>query len=1177
MPGPEEPTIHVGIGDDLLIHAVPGERGGKQSRPHACATQGHHNAGRRAGGPGDLRHAPSYETRFFMKRMLINATQPEELRVAIVDGQQLFNLDIESPGREQKKANIYKGLITRVEPSLEAAFIDYGADRHGFLPLKEISRGYFRQEIKPGSKINIRELMKEGQQVMVQIDKEERGTKGAALTTFISLAGRYLVLMPNNPRAGGVSRRIEGADRADLREALSQLGIPEDMGLIVRTAGVGKNAEELQWDLDYLLQLWDAIKASAEERKAPFLIYQESDIIIRSMRDHLRADIGEIVIDSQEMYRRAEEFVRQVMPSNLKKLRLYQDEVPLFTRYQIESQIESAFQREVRLPSGGSLVIDHTEALTSIDINSARATKGADIEETALNTNLEAADELARQLRLRDLGGLFVIDFIDMTPAKNQREVENRLRDALKQDRARVQIARISRFGLLEMSRQRLRPSLGDSSQIVCPRCKGQGSIRSVESLALSVLRILEEDAMKDSSVRLIAQLPVEVATFLLNEKRAAVMEIEQRHRVEVILLPNKHMETPEYSIERIRLQEADRLADEEPSYMQTMQPDADPDPFARDQAPTRPEMPAVKSVTPSAPAPSRHEPEHARGRQAGSPNASEQGKRNESMLKRIWTTLFASEDDLSGQQAPADEYGAQTDTNADSTQQHSGAQGRQHRPGWQEPDDQEPRNQPQQRSRARSGNDASGDASLNQQGEGGRQARSNRRAQQPEDGQRNVRKGGRGRGRRGNADAQTRSDTPEEIQTSAQQRGRIAKAASEQALDDTTLSGEQETNGSDSAALMLDQKQPEVMEPNAVSDDQTSSNAPLSGRRRTSRSNQEGPKQAEATTASGAEVSTQGSTREPPATTGNSQGVAVAANGESHGNDDSDAAPNRPRSSRRRRGGRRRRGSGSSQQSAEHGNQEVATQGEHGVQATHSGDKKTPSTHEPAKDPEPIQQAVEQISPAAGNGMAEANQPASKPGAEPAVERLLPAHAAQTEQQPMDAQAPPEAEHGEHHQTPLPASAAEHSAPSSSSTDQSLEQESQPQPHTYAASAALPETQQEQVQSTPETRPKTGIAEPASIAKPEHFAKPQSVVDQASDGTPDQISATSTQDAPTPLQESVPEHAHFGFDLTTPKATQPPPDNMKSTTPTSAGVRHRLLFEILEMLHKWPGCQNSG
>ncbi|MGD8207688.1 MAG: Rne/Rng family ribonuclease, partial [Thiohalocapsa sp.] len=442
-----------------------------------------------------------------MKRMLINATQPEELRVAIVDGQQLFNLDIESPGREQKKANIYKGTITRVEPSLEAAFVDYGSERHGFLPLKEISRNYFQGELKPGTKANIKELIKEGQELMVQIDKEERGTKGAALTTFISLAGRYLVLMPNNPRAGGVSRRIEGADRSELREALSQLSLPEDMGLIVRTAGVGKNAEELQWDLDYLLQLWDAIKTSSEERKAPFLIYQESDIIIRSIRDHLRADIGEIVVDNPEMFHRAEEFVRQVMPHNLKKLRLYQDEVPLFTRYQIESQIESAFQREVRLPSGGSVVIDHTEALTSIDINSARATKGADIEETALNTNLEAVDEIARQLRLRDLGGLFVIDFIDMTPAKNQREVENRLRDALKQDRARVQIARISRFGLLEMSRQRLRPSLGESSQHVCPRCKGHGTIRGVESLALSVLRIVEEEAMKENTARIVAQL----------------------------------------------------------------------------------------------------------------------------------------------------------------------------------------------------------------------------------------------------------------------------------------------------------------------------------------------------------------------------------------------------------------------------------------------------------------------------------------------------------------------------------------------------------------------------------------------------------------------------------------------------------------------------------------------
>jgi ribonuclease E len=421
-----------------------------------------------------------------MKRMLINATQPEELRVAIVDGQKLFNLDIETPDREQKKANIYKGRITRVEPSLEAAFIDYGAERHGFLPLKEIARSYFSDEaIKAGSRATIKEALREGQEIVVQIDKEERGTKGAALTTFISLAGRYLVLMPNNPRAGGVSRRIEGQDRSELREAMSNLTIPDGMGLIVRTAGMGKNKEELQWDLDYLLQLWGAVESSAQQRKAPFLIYQESNVIIRSIRDYLRADIGEIVIDHPDVHQEACEFIKLVVPQFLKKIRLYQDEVPLFTRYQIESQIESAFQREVRLPSGGAIVIDHTEALTSIDINSARATKGADIEETAFNTNLEAADEIARQLRLRDLGGLFVIDFIDMTPPRHQREVENRLKDALKEDRARVQIGRISRFGLLEMSRQRLRPSLGESTQITCPRCSGNGTIRSVGSLAL--------------------------------------------------------------------------------------------------------------------------------------------------------------------------------------------------------------------------------------------------------------------------------------------------------------------------------------------------------------------------------------------------------------------------------------------------------------------------------------------------------------------------------------------------------------------------------------------------------------------------------------------------------------------------------------------------------------------
>lgn len=566
-----------------------------------------------------------------MKRMLINATQPEELRVATVDGQILYNLDIEAPGREQKKANIYKGIITRVEPSLEAAFVDYGADRHGFLPLKEIARGYFEPDTtKAGSRISIKESVREGREVVVQIDKEERGSKGAALTTFISLAGRYLVLMPNNPRAGGVSRRIEGQDRNELRDAMSQLEIPEDMGLIVRTAGVGKNVEELQWDLDYLLQLWKAIELSGESRKAPFLIYQESDVIIRSIRDYLRADIGEIVIDDRAVYERAASFIQQVMPQNLKKLRIYQDEVPLFTRYQIESQIESAFQREVRLPSGGSIVIDHTEALTSVDINSARATKGADIEETALNTNLEAADEVARQLRLRDLGGLFVIDFIDMSPPKNQRAVEDRLRDALKQDRARVQVARISRFGLLEMSRQRLRPSLGEASQRVCPRCKGQGTIRGVESLALSILRIVEEEATKDSTQRIVAQLPVSVATFLLNEKRRAILEIEARHNTEILLVPNEHLKTPDYRIERLRAQDAERTELQSSYELATLpEPSAVPH-YAKLGQPTQSEEPAVRQVKPDSLVPQRETTPAA-------PSAEP-----ENLLKRIWTGLFA-------------------------------------------------------------------------------------------------------------------------------------------------------------------------------------------------------------------------------------------------------------------------------------------------------------------------------------------------------------------------------------------------------------------------------------------------------------------------------------------------------------------------------------------------------
>jgi len=536
-----------------------------------------------------------------MKRMLINATQSEELRVAIVDGQKLFNLDIEAPGRELKKANIYTGTITRVEPSLEAAFVDYGSDRHGFLPLKEISRSYFTEDSRsaPG-RANIKEAVKEGTKVIIQIEKEERGNKGAALTTFLSLAGRYSVLMPNNPRAGGVSRRIEGEERSELKKAISQLDIPEGMGLIIRTAGVGKSQEELQWDLDYLLQLWSAIDKSANERKAPFLVYQESNVIIRSMRDHLRADIGEIIIDDKETYEQAREFIENVMPRYLPKLKFYEDDVPLFSRYQIEMQIESAFQREVRLPSGGAIVIDPTEALTSIDINSARATKGADIEETAFNTNLESADEIARQLRLRDLGGLFVIDFIDMGPAKHQRQVEQRLRDAMKEDRARVQFGRISRFGLMEMSRQRLRPSLAESSLHVCPRCEGYGYIRGIESLALSILRIIEEDALKENTGKIQAELPVEVATFLLNEKRSAIADIENRQKISIVLIPNKHLDTPHYKLERVRHQE---ISDSTPSsYKQVTKPEEQ---SLRDKPTSQnSEVAAVKQFTPATPRP---------------------------------------------------------------------------------------------------------------------------------------------------------------------------------------------------------------------------------------------------------------------------------------------------------------------------------------------------------------------------------------------------------------------------------------------------------------------------------------------------------------------------------------------------------------------------------------------
>jgi ribonuclease E len=540
-----------------------------------------------------------------MKRMLINATQREELRVAIVDGQSLYDLDLEIPSREQKKSNIYKARITRVEPSLEACFVDYGAERHGFLPLKEISKEYFTPGVDH-NKAGIRELLKEGQQLIVQVEKEERGNKGAALTTYISLAGRYMVLMPNSPNAGGVSRRIEGEDRQALKEALQHITVPEEMGLIVRTAGVGRDAEELQWDLDYLLTLWKAISEAAAARSAPFLIYQESKLFIRALRDYLRADIGEILIDEPALYEDAKQFMQQVMPNSLRKLKLYDETVPLFTRFQIETQIESAYDRTVRLPSGGSIVIDPTEALTSIDINSARATKGSDIEDTAFHTNCEAAVEIARQLRIRDVGGLVVIDFIDMESSRHQREVEDKLRDALKLDRARVQIARISRFGLLELSRQRLRPSLEESTQIVCPRCDGHGVIRSVQSLSLSALRLIEEHAMKDNTGEVLVQAPSRVANFLLNEKRASVVEIELRHKVHVVVVADKNLETPHLEITRIRDSEMGEHA--KPSYERLTDVAAEPQP--RMGVVVHGEEPAVSGIQRATPMPQREERE---------------------------------------------------------------------------------------------------------------------------------------------------------------------------------------------------------------------------------------------------------------------------------------------------------------------------------------------------------------------------------------------------------------------------------------------------------------------------------------------------------------------------------------------------------------------------------------
>ena len=536
-----------------------------------------------------------------MKRMLFNATQPEELRVAIVDGQKLIDLDIETAGKEQRKSNIYKAVITRIEPSLEACFVEYGGTRHGFLPFKEVSSQYYQ----PGcpSRPSVKEALREGQELLVQVEKDERGNKGAALTTFVSLAGRYIVLMPNNPNGGGVSRRIEGEERNELREVLSHVEVPDGMSIIARTAGIGRNQEELQWDLNYLTQLWDAIDGAAKTEKAPSLIYLESSLVVRAIRDYFNPEIGEILVDTEEVYQQALAFMSTVMPGNIDRIKLYQDDVPLFSRFQIEHQIESAHAREVRLPSGGAIVIDHTEALTAIDINSARATKGADIEHTAFNTNLEAAEEIARQMRLRDLGGLIVIDFIDMENSRNQRDVENRLRDSLRYDRARVQTAKISRFGLLELSRQRLQPSLGESNYMACPRCSGIGHIRGTESSALHILRILQEEAMKESSAALQVQVPVDVATFLLNEKRADIHRIESRLKVAITLIPNPHMETPNYSINRIK--QEDLSGEAVASYKLVEKPVEDKAlTSAQEQQKATRAQAVVQGITPAQPAP---------------------------------------------------------------------------------------------------------------------------------------------------------------------------------------------------------------------------------------------------------------------------------------------------------------------------------------------------------------------------------------------------------------------------------------------------------------------------------------------------------------------------------------------------------------------------------------------
>lgn len=689
-----------------------------------------------------------------MKRMLFNATQAEELRVAIVDGQKLIDLDIESAGKEQRKSNIYKGVITRIEPSLEAAFVDYGNDRHGFLPFKEVARAYFKSGIDVG-KARIQDALRERQEIIVQVDKDERGNKGAALTTFISLAGRYLVLMPNNPRGGGVSRRIEGEERAELKETVAQLDVPNGMSVIARTAGIGRSAEELNWDLKYLLQLWTAIEGAAKQQDGAFLIFQESSLVIRAIRDYFHEEIGEILIDTESIHEQAVQFMSHVMPNYVDRAKLYHDDVPLFSRFQIEHQIESAFSRSVNLPSGGAIVIDHTEALVSVDVNSARSTRGADIEETAFRTNLEAADEAARQLRLRDLGGLVVIDFIDMESQRNQREVENRLRDALKYDRARVQIGKISRFGLMELSRQRLRPSLGESNHSACPRCHGTGHIRGTESTALHILRIIQEEAMKDNTAAVHAQVPVDVATFLLNEKRVDLQLLESRHRVNVMLIPNIHLQTPNYTLTRMRHDDLNQSEPLAPSYQMVKLPSEEEKTGVEAEAATPKQEAVVKGVTSMQPAPMHVQPAAPAAMPAAA-SAALPAADEDSIIGKImgWfrrkpateTTASASAEPARNAQRPASRGGSSGDRGrggrpqrgerGESGRNERGASGRGGRGG---------------RGRGESGRNQRGDRPEREAGAGG-EARNEGQQQ---------RRGGRGEGR-----DQQRRDRPERDQT---------------------------------------------------------------------------------------------------------------------------------------------------------------------------------------------------------------------------------------------------------------------------------------------------------------------------------------------------------------------------------------------------------------------------